>query len=41
MEDMDLFILLSQYRGCWNPGSLHRQGITSHDIDLEFQHNKA
>ena len=23
----------SQYHGCWCPGSLHRQDISSHDID--------
>ena len=27
-------ILQSQYYCCWCPGSLRRQGISSHDIDL-------
>ena len=29
---------LSQYHGCWCPGSLRRQVISSHDIDLNGDH---
>ena len=32
--DQDLHILHSQYHGCWCPGDVRRQGISSHDIDL-------
>ena len=34
IEDKDLFVLLSQYRGCWWPGDARSQGISSHGIDL-------
>ena len=30
----DLHILHSQYHGCWWPGGVSSQGISSHDIDL-------
>ena len=33
MENKYLFILHSQYRGCWWPGSLRRQDTSSHGID--------
>ena len=32
-EDKYPFILCGQYHGCWCPGSLCRQGISSHGID--------
>ena len=32
--DQDLHILHSQDHGCWCPGDVRRQGISSHDIDL-------
>ena len=32
--DQDLYILHSQYHGCWCPGDVRSQGISSHDIDL-------
>ena len=32
--DKDLFILHSQYHGCWWPGDARSQGISNHDIDL-------
>ena len=28
------YLELGQYYGCWRPGSLHRQVINSHDIDV-------
>ena len=34
MEDIDLFILYSQYHGCWWPGDRWSQVICNHDIDL-------
>ena len=34
MEDKNLFVLLSQYHGCWWPGDTGSQGISSHDMDL-------
>ena len=34
MEDKDLFILHSQYQGCWWPGYLRSQGISSKGIKL-------
>ena len=34
MEQPDmLLILYCQYHACWCPGSLSRQGISSHGID--------
>ena len=36
MEDKDLFILHSQYHGCWWPGDARSQDISSHDIHLVF-----
>ena len=36
MHDKGLFSLHNQYHGCWWPGSLHHQAISSHDIDLLF-----
>ena len=30
----DLFILHNQYLGCWWPGDIKSQGISSHGIDL-------
>ena len=37
--DQDLHILHSQYHGCWCPGDVRSQGISSHDIDLAEQVN--
>ena len=34
MEDKVLFILHTQYHGCWWPGNARSQGINSHGIDL-------
>ena len=34
MEDKDLFILYSQYHGCWWPDDTQSQGIISHGSDL-------
>ena len=34
MENKDLFILLSQYCGCWYSGDARSQGINSNWIDL-------
>ena len=31
---IQIFILYSQYRGCWLPGDARIQDISSHDIDL-------
>ena len=31
--DRVISVSLGQYYGCWCPGSLRRQGISSHDID--------
>ena len=33
-KDQDLHIPQSQYHGCWCPGDVRSQGISSHDIDL-------
>ena len=37
MENKNLFTLLSQYHACWCPGSLCRQGISSHGTDKVSQ----
>ena len=37
VECKDQFTLHSQSHGCWWPGSLCRQGISSHGIDLILQ----
>ena len=34
MEDKNLFVLHSQYLGCWWPGDTGSQGISSHGMDL-------
>ena len=34
MEQRGLFILYSQYQGCWWPGNTRKQGISSHNIDI-------
>ena len=36
VEHKDPFILHSQYRGCWCPGDISCQDITSHGIDLAY-----
>ena len=33
-QEKDLSILYNQYHGCWCPGDVRSQGISSHDIDL-------
>ena len=33
MEDKVLFNLYSQYHGCWYPGDIRSQGMSSHGID--------
>ena len=33
MQDQDLHILHRQYHGCWYPGDVRSQGISSHGID--------
>ena len=33
-QDKNLPILHNQYHGCWCPGDVRSQGISSHDIDL-------
>ena len=35
MQGRVISISLGQYHGCWCPGSLRRQDISSHDIDYE------
>ena len=34
MQNKYLFILYSQFDGCWWSGSLCRQGISSHGVDV-------
>ena len=41
MDDKDQFILHIQYHGCWWPGSLCRQGISSHGIDPVLSKHSA
>ena len=33
-QEKDLDILYNQYHGCWCPGDVRSQGISSNDIDL-------
>ena len=34
MEDRNMFILQSEYHGCWWPGNARSQAISSNNIDL-------
>ena len=34
MVDKDVLTVQSQYHGCWCPGDVGSQGISSHGIDL-------
>ena len=41
MKDKQLFILYSQYHGCWWPGDARNHGISSHSIDLVLLENPS
>ena len=36
MKDKNIHIAHSQYHGCWWPGGIRSQGISSNGIDLVF-----